>query len=298
MSAGLVGLLIYFRALIIIAIIVEVLMIVANWAMFNKAGEKGWKSIIPVYSTAIKYKIAGINPYLAIPTTIIYTIVYNQDSIMKIMKILKFSLKEQFHVFRMFKDFNDSAFYYIFIAILFVFVIWESIKIAKAFGNAPIFGVGLLLLPFIFYPILAFGRSSVYNPQFKYGSGKSENPTGSNNSVNVGFGMNNITNQNINTMTQANNQDVSVEGNNSSIQSNNIEETTKETKQEPVAPNIDLSSYGSVGQTNNIQEQSSQEPAAPDIDLSSYGTIQNNNNNNNTESSDNSEEKVNPDDLW
>ena len=110
--------------------------------------------------------------------------------------------------------------------------------------------------------------------------------------------MNNITNQNINTMTQANNQDVSVEGNNSSIQSNNIEETTKETKQEPVAPNIDLSSYGSVGQTNNIQEQSSQEPAAPDIDLSSYGTIQNNNNNNNTESSDNSEEKVNPDDLW
>jgi hypothetical protein len=40
-------------------------------------------------------------------------------------------------------------------------VIWIilSIDLAKAFGKGVAFGIGLLLLPFIFYPILAFGSA-------------------------------------------------------------------------------------------------------------------------------------------
>ena len=34
------------------------LTILANWLMFMKAGEAGWKSIIPVYNTYTAYKIA------------------------------------------------------------------------------------------------------------------------------------------------------------------------------------------------------------------------------------------------
>ncbi len=41
-----------------------------------------------------------------------------------------------------------------------------SMDVAKAFGKDPIYGLGLALLPFIFFPMLAFGRSQyVGNPQ-------------------------------------------------------------------------------------------------------------------------------------
>lgn len=36
------------------------LQIIANWRIFTKAGEAGWKSIIPIYGDYISYKIACI----------------------------------------------------------------------------------------------------------------------------------------------------------------------------------------------------------------------------------------------
>ena len=40
-----------------------ILQIVANWRIFTKAGEAGWKSLIPVYSDYISYKIAWQTSY-------------------------------------------------------------------------------------------------------------------------------------------------------------------------------------------------------------------------------------------
>ena len=48
----------------IFAIIVGILTIIANWKIFTKAGEKGWKSLIPIYNTIILFKIAGLSPLL------------------------------------------------------------------------------------------------------------------------------------------------------------------------------------------------------------------------------------------
>lgn len=42
-------------------LVVYVLVIIAWWRMFIKAGEAGWKSIIPFYNTYISFKIAGRN---------------------------------------------------------------------------------------------------------------------------------------------------------------------------------------------------------------------------------------------
>ncbi len=41
-----------------------------------------------------------------------------------------------------------------------VFAVILCIDLAKAFGQGAAFGIGLLLLGFIFYPILAFGDAS------------------------------------------------------------------------------------------------------------------------------------------
>ena len=39
----------------------------------------------------------------------------------------------------------------------FVAIVLVSLEVAKAFGKEVVFGVGLALLPFVFYPILGFG---------------------------------------------------------------------------------------------------------------------------------------------
>lgn len=42
----------------IITLVICVAVIVANWKIFEKAGEAGWKSLIPFYNSYILYKIA------------------------------------------------------------------------------------------------------------------------------------------------------------------------------------------------------------------------------------------------
>lgn len=55
-----VWLFIYFMTLLAIWII----SIVALWNVFEKAGESGWKSIIPFYNYFTLFKIAGINGWM------------------------------------------------------------------------------------------------------------------------------------------------------------------------------------------------------------------------------------------
>ena len=41
----------------VLSLVVIILLIVAYWKMFEKAGEAGWKSLIPFYSTYIEFKL-------------------------------------------------------------------------------------------------------------------------------------------------------------------------------------------------------------------------------------------------
>lgn len=43
----------------IAALVFAVMVIIGQWKIFEKAGEKGWKSIIPIYGQYILFKIAG-----------------------------------------------------------------------------------------------------------------------------------------------------------------------------------------------------------------------------------------------
>jgi hypothetical protein len=47
-----------------------------------------------------------------------------------------------------------------------VFVIWFNNQLSKSFGKSVEFTVGLVLLPFIFYPILGFGDSKYLGPAY------------------------------------------------------------------------------------------------------------------------------------
>lgn len=38
--------------------------VVAMWKIFTKAGEEGWKALIPIYDLVILFKISGLSPWL------------------------------------------------------------------------------------------------------------------------------------------------------------------------------------------------------------------------------------------
>ena len=105
-----------------ILFIVGIIMIVANWKIFTKAGEKGWKSLIPIYNTVVLFRIAGISPLLIL--------VYFASFIPVIGGLAALGV-----------------------------TIYCYYNLSKAFGKSAGFTVGLVLLNTIFMMILAFGKS-------------------------------------------------------------------------------------------------------------------------------------------
>ena len=47
----------------IIALIFYVLLVIAGWKIFEKAGEKGWKAIVPIYNVYIMFKIVNMTSW-------------------------------------------------------------------------------------------------------------------------------------------------------------------------------------------------------------------------------------------
>ena len=121
LMAGLVTMSV-FMALLAIMVTILVFTIIANWKIFTKAGEAGWKSLIPIYSSVILYRIAGISPWLIL----LYLLVW----VPVIGPLISLGL-----------------------------TIYLMINLANAFGKSTGFAVGLILLNTIFIMILAFGNS-------------------------------------------------------------------------------------------------------------------------------------------
>ena len=100
---------------LILFVAIFILVIIAKWRVFEKAGQPGWASIIPYFNFIIILKIVGKNIWWVL---------------------------------------------WLFVPIANVVVyIWVTNLLAKRFGQNEGFTLGLLLLPFIFYPILGFGNA-------------------------------------------------------------------------------------------------------------------------------------------
>lgn len=54
----------------ILVLVIAVIMIVANWKIFTKAGKPGWASIVPFYNMYVMYEIAGMNGWMFLLTFI------------------------------------------------------------------------------------------------------------------------------------------------------------------------------------------------------------------------------------
>ena len=99
----------------IVWLVIAVFYIYVFWRIFEKAGQPGWASIIPIYNVYV------------------------------LIKIVK---KPGWWLILMFIPLVN-----------FVIGIIVTLELAKVFGKDIGFGLGLLFLGFIFYPILAFDNS-------------------------------------------------------------------------------------------------------------------------------------------
>ena len=124
------GLALFSGFFLIIWLAVAIFMIVTMWKLFVKAGEPGWKSIIPVYSFWTLCEIARRPGWW---------------SLVVLLSFIPFV--------------NFVAW----IAVLIVQIL-VSIEVAKAFGKEPVWALLLILLPIVGYPMLAFGSAKYTKP--------------------------------------------------------------------------------------------------------------------------------------
>lgn len=134
-----------------------------SWKIFDKAGITWQKAFIPVYNRLYLCKISKISPCWTILSPLYYIFV--------IMMYLIF-IDASIPFWPVFFNILLGICFYSFPILFFAFF-YLNIKLAKAFGENTIFGLGITIFPFIFLPILAFGKAQ-YKHNQKYNSRKTE----------------------------------------------------------------------------------------------------------------------------
>ena len=145
---------------------IMILLIIAWWKIFEKAGEKGWKALIPIYNAYILFKICGIKnwfwAFLGIsifssilisidpPVSQEVTINLLGNSIQTTSSTLDINWAE--HIPYLIGIIIDCA-----AGITIAIVL--AVKLAKAFKKGAGFTLGLIFLSGIFYMILGFGKA-------------------------------------------------------------------------------------------------------------------------------------------
>ena len=124
------------------AAIMGILVLVAKWKIFTKAGQAGWKSLIPVYGTYVEYtftwsRLHAILVPVAMVLARIITGVADSGSLIYGLAAI-------------------PAIYAGVAALI------QMHKLSKSFGHGFGFTLGLIFLNPIFLLILAFGKSSQY----------------------------------------------------------------------------------------------------------------------------------------
>lgn len=122
-----------------------------RWNMFIKAGEPGWKSLIPIYSDYTEWKIAGFGKEF-IQLLLI--------SIGLVVVTLLFSLLGAFGLV------VNAILWIAYMVIAFIITLRKCIRLAHCFGKDDTFGiVGLLIFSSIGTLILSWGMCEYTAPE-------------------------------------------------------------------------------------------------------------------------------------
>lgn len=131
------GLLLTFLGLLLILVIVQ---LVSQWRLFTKAGEAGWKSIIPGYSIFVQIQLAFGNTknwLIIAPICTFLITLMNSGETYGILALISFLL-----------------------SLVSIYIQFGFIKRFASTGMA----VASLFIPFIIYPIIALGDRYQFTP--------------------------------------------------------------------------------------------------------------------------------------
>ena len=126
-----------------------ILLVVAGWKILKKAGEPGWKILIPIYNFYTLFKIVGMKKWFwaVICVSLVWGIIYGVYG----------------------SDPNGKTVYlatYFFQSVFTLIVdIIYCYRTSKAFHHGLGYTIGLIFLPNLFWLILGFG-SSKYDKKF------------------------------------------------------------------------------------------------------------------------------------
>ena len=141
-----------FAVVAVFAIVWIVLAIIAGWKIFEKAGEKGWKILIPIYDAYIMYKIVGMKMWfwITLAVSVIVSVVISAMGFdTNTMTADSFS-----------GDTLVPALLYVAEMIfMFVIIVVMYARLSKVFGHGVGFTLGLIFLSGIFMLILGFDKS-------------------------------------------------------------------------------------------------------------------------------------------
>jgi hypothetical protein len=145
-EAAFIGGLVALGVGVIIALVIiwYVLQAIADWKIFAKAGEPGWKSLIPIYNVYVEYEICwtGLLGLVFVAASLVTGLIdtTNASNFVKVLVVVVWILAMILHLM-------------------------QSIKLSKSFGK----GVGFGLVLFFFGPIgrliLGFGSAQYIGPQ-------------------------------------------------------------------------------------------------------------------------------------
>ena len=127
--------------------IASILTLIARWKIFTKAGQKGWKSLIPFYGNYVEFAftwtgLQGILTMAALLVAQLITGIADPDSLI----------------------YGLAAIPAIYAGVT---VLIQIHKLSKSFGHGFGFTLGLIFLNPIFMMILGFGKSQYVGPAVK-----------------------------------------------------------------------------------------------------------------------------------
>ncbi|MBQ9018417.1 hypothetical protein IJ117_01525 [Candidatus Saccharibacteria bacterium] len=140
----------------VFAIIFYILIVIAGWRILKKAGEAGWKILIPIYGMYMLYKIVDMkgwfwaNFFLTIVGAVL-SVIANDD--LNAFNNNAIAIEESPMLITV------AIFGFVSLVVAIITQIMYAYRTSKVFGHGLGFTIGLIFLPNIFWLIIAFGRS-------------------------------------------------------------------------------------------------------------------------------------------
>jgi hypothetical protein len=130
----------------VLGVLLCLLTVVSMWRIFVKAGRPGWQSLVPGYNIYVIFRMADLPPWQAsafIATVVARAAARFIPGVSGGSMIISLTLV-----------LASAGFWFV-----------ACLGLASKFGRGTAFAIGLVLVPFVFFPVLAFGSAPYGEPE-------------------------------------------------------------------------------------------------------------------------------------